>query len=124
MHDIAHTKYRAIIVAFIVLFVAILILAVWPDVRRTESETEKEKATILAKAMYQCRDGKSVYAVYVEGAVKLELSDLRARTLPQTVAGSGARYATLNGGFVFWSKGDTAFIQENNILTFTDCIRS
>ncbi|TSD06171.1 MAG: Protein of unknown function DUF2091, periplasmic [Parcubacteria group bacterium Greene0714_7] len=123
MHDIAHTKYRAIIVAFIILFVAILILAVWPDVRRTQSEAEKESATILAKEMYQCAEGKSVYAVYVEGAVRLELSDLRARTLPQTVAGSGARYATLNGSFVFWSKGDTAFIQENNVLTFTDCVR-
>lgn len=121
MHDIAHTKYRAIVVAFIILFVAILILAVWPDVRRTPADNERKGDQIIATVTYQCADGKSVHAVYTANSVQLELSDLRALTLFQTVSASGARYANANESFVFWNKGNTAFIQENNILTFTDC---
>lgn len=120
MHDIAHTKYRAIIVAFIILFVAILILAVWPDVRRAP-ENQNKSDQIIATVTYQCAGGKSVHAVYTASSVQLELSDLRALTLSQTVSASGARYANANESFVFWNKGNTAFIQENNILTFTDC---
>lgn len=121
MHDIAHTKHRAVIVAVIILFLAIAILAVWPDVRRAP-DTEKKSDQIIATVTYQCADGKSVHAVYTADSVQLELSDLRALTLPQTVSASGARYANANENFVFWNKGNTAFIQEDNTLTFTDCL--
>lgn len=124
MRAALNTKYRAVIVAFVILIVAVAILAVWPDARRTPQEAGSEIPEIIATAVYQCEGGKFIHAVYTAGSVQLELSDLRALTLPQAISASGARFATADESFVFWNKGDTAFIQENNILTFTDCIDS
>jgi membrane-bound inhibitor of C-type lysozyme len=80
--------------------------------------------------VFKCDGGKTI-AAKVEvrpkalGRVKLKLSD-RTKTLvlDQTRSGSGARYANKNETFVFWNKGDTAFITENGSTTFADCVLS
>ncbi len=40
------------------------------------------------------------------------------------MSGSGARYANKDETFVFWNKGDTAFITEgkNDNQTYSDCV--
>jgi len=120
MRATLHTKYRAVIVAFIILAVAVAILAVWPDPRQAPNGADADG--IIGTATYRCEDEKSVLATYKAGSVELELSDLRRVTLPQAASASGARYAAPDGSFVFWNKEDTAFIQEHNTLTFTDCV--
>ena len=80
--------------------------------------------TTQIQARFLCSAGKFVDATFVNGAassVDLKLSDGRALTLPQTVSGSGARYATADASFVFWNKGDTAFIEEGGKTTFDGC---
>jgi len=44
--------------------------------------------------------------------------------LPQARSGSGARYANGDESFVFWNKGDTAFIEEDGKTTYADCVTS
>ena len=76
-------------------------------------------------ALFICDAGKTVAAVFHNGArssVQLTLSDGREVTLPQTLSGSGARYANGDESFVFWNKGDTAFIEENGKTTYRGCI--
>lgn len=121
MHHITHTKHHAVLVAIVIGIIAFLILLVWPDVHPVP-KASNQSAHIIASAVYQCATGKSIHATYVAGSVQLELSDLRALTLPQAISASGARYADANEDFVFWNKGNTAFIQEHNVLTFTDCV--
>jgi len=53
--------------------------------------------------------------------VDLKLSDGRVMTLPQTMSGSGARYANAGETIVFWNKGNTAFIEEGGKTTFDGC---
>ena len=43
-------------------------------------------------------------------------------TLPQAISASGARYANSDESFVFWNKGDTAFIQEGENYTYENCL--
>lgn len=77
------------------------------------------------KAQYACTGGKTVSAAFVNGTssrVKLALSDGRTLTVPQAVSASGARYANADESFVFWNKGNTAFIQENGKMTYGDCV--
>jgi membrane-bound inhibitor of C-type lysozyme len=40
------------------------------------------------------------------------------------LSGSGARYANKDESFVFWNKGDTAFITEgaSGEETYSDCV--
>ncbi len=55
------------------------------------------------------------------GSVALTLSDGRSMTLPHTISADGGRYANAGESIVFWNTGDTAFITENNVKTYTNC---
>ncbi len=73
---------------------------------------------------YNCADGKYITATFylpADNYVRVLLSDGRALFVPHAISASGARYATPDESFVFWNKGDTAFILENNQTTYQDC---
>ena len=54
----------------------------------------------------------SIEATFYANSVNLKLSDGRSLTVPQAMSASGARYANKDETFVFWNKGDTAFVTE------------
>ena len=56
--------------------------------------------------------GKSIDATFYANSVSLKLSDGRSLMVPQAMSASGARYANKDETFVFWNKGDTAFVTE------------
>jgi len=80
--------------------------------------------TPTAFANFKCKDGKSIDASFFADKVDLKLSDGRSLSLPQVMSGSGARYANKDESFVFWNKGDTAFITEgaSGEETYSDCV--
>lgn len=45
--------------------------------------------------------------------------DGKPLTLTQTVSASGARYS--DGNYVFWSKGNSAFVERNEKIVINDC---
>ena len=73
---------------------------------------------------YKGADGKSITATFhlpEDALVDIRLNDGRTMTLAHALSASGTRYANPDESFVFWNKGTTAFIQENDIPTFSDC---
>jgi membrane-bound inhibitor of C-type lysozyme len=80
--------------------------------------------TPIATAIYKCEGNKGIDATYFPDSVELTLTDGRSMKLPQVISGSGARYANADESFVFWNKGDTAFITEgaDDAMTFEDCV--
>jgi membrane-bound inhibitor of C-type lysozyme len=78
----------------------------------------------VSVATFKCAEGKSIGAVFYDDRVDLKLSDGRMMQLPQAISGSGARYANDDESFVFWNKGDTAFVTEgpDETMTFKDCV--
>lgn len=79
----------------------------------------------MVKASFDCDGGKLITAVFYpnnDTRVDLQLSDGRALSVPKAVSASGARYATSDEKFVFWNKGDTAFITENGQNTYNNCV--
>jgi membrane-bound inhibitor of C-type lysozyme len=73
---------------------------------------------------FDCKEGKTIDAAFYSDKVDLKLSDGRSMSLPQTMSGSGIRYANADESFVFWSKGDTAFATEgaDEKQTYADCV--
>ncbi len=71
---------------------------------------------------FDCDAGKAIEAAFSKSSVQLALSDGRSMILPQTISGSGARYANPDESFVFWNKGNTAFITENGTNTYDGCV--
>jgi membrane-bound inhibitor of C-type lysozyme len=78
----------------------------------------------ISTVTFTCKDGKSIEASFYSEKVDLKLSDGRSMSLPQTMSGSGIRYANADESLVFWSKGNTAFITEGKDATptFEDCV--
>jgi membrane-bound inhibitor of C-type lysozyme len=95
----------------------------------------------VSRVSYICDAGKTIAAVYYQGAISsvvantnvppvpngsvaLTLSDNRNLTLPQTISGSGIRYANADASIVFWSKGATSFVTEgtNQTQSFANCV--
>lgn len=76
-------------------------------------------------AAFKCDGSKAVTATFYPGVdkyVDLSLSDGRKLSVPRAISASGARYANADESFVFWNKGDTAFITENGTTTFSGCL--
>lgn len=91
---------------------------------------------LIASVTYACDDSKSIAAEYYDrevvqpglgqppipgGTVVLRLSDERTLTLPQTISGSGVRYANASESIIFWNKGNTAMLQEGGEDSYKNC---
>jgi membrane-bound inhibitor of C-type lysozyme len=116
----------------------IVILGVWLWQNNKASKGNLQVPALIADIKYFCNDGKSMEVKYYQGtstpevvpgqpptptgSVDLSLSDGRQMTLPQTISGSGIRYANGDESFVFFSKGNGALVLENNLQTYFGCI--
>jgi membrane-bound inhibitor of C-type lysozyme len=106
----------------------------------TGSTTGQAGWSIEEVATYQCANNVSLKATFHKrsvkiqttpneppqptGSVTLELSDGQTLDLPQTISADGVRYADANDTFVFWSKGNSALIQQNgsSSSSYRNCI--
>lgn len=121
-----------------IIVVIIVALGVWLSLHLGQTVPAGLGAPV-ASVNYSCDAGKTIAAQYFQGAEKpgqnggppspggkvlLDLSDGRNLTLKQTVSADGTRYSDGNPqagqgqagaeSFVFWSKGKTALVLENN----------
>ena len=122
----------------IIVVIIALMLAVWFVIVHSEqSGTISTGGTLIASVSYACDAGKTITASFYDGTstpglateppipgghVVVTLSDGRTSTLPQTISADGARYANADESFIFWEKGDGAFVTENNQQTYTNCL--
>ena len=95
---------------------------------RSECERPWERYCTAAAAKvapFTCDESKTITATFYptdDKYVDLQLSDGRNMSIPHAVSGSGARYAKADESFVFWNKGNTAFVTENGTTTFSNCV--
>jgi len=111
------------------LFIAIITMLVFTgiscqDQKSWPNNTGADKATgsIINAVTFSCAGNKTIQALFFEDKAEFALSDGRHMLLLQAISASGARYANTDESFVFWTKGNTAFIEENHKTTFKDCI--
>jgi len=111
------------LVIAIILYVAVFFLGFFLGMRYENAmATARQYENGAIKAVFACPDSKAVYAEFTKNKVSLVLSDGRELNLNQTISGSGARYANSDESFVFWNKGNGAFIEENGVTTYEDCV--
>lgn len=75
-------------------------------------------------ATFVCSGEKSIIATFyprTDTYVDLRMSDGRSLSVPHAVFASGARYTNADESFVFWNKGNRAFVEENGGITYADC---
>jgi membrane-bound inhibitor of C-type lysozyme len=99
----------------------------WCEAKNSCIRQWEEYCTAAApkQAVFECEGGKSITATFYptdDAFVDLVLSDERKMSVPRAISASGARYANADESFVFWNKGDTAFITEGETTTFAGCV--
>jgi len=134
---------RRIIIAFVVVLLLVLAALWWRQAPVVQEQPSPPEQT--TQVYYACNDGKSLAATLYSGGpapavipgqpptptgrADVVLSDGRTFTLSQTLSADGVRYS--NGdpmvagdeSFVFWSKGNTALVLENNVeKSYTGCV--
>lgn len=121
-------------IGFLVVLVVLGVGWAWYTLRPAAPRSQQES---VATATYVCDSGKTITASFYKGtepppaapgepptptgSVALTLSDGRSMTLPQTLSASGVRYANADESFVFWNKGNSAFIVEGDATTYDGC---
>jgi membrane-bound inhibitor of C-type lysozyme len=124
----------------VLILVLLIIIIAYAVLKVSSSTSTPSSPTPIATVMYSCEVGKSINAVFYQGETKLPsnseqpptpsgtvdltFSDGSTMTLDQTISADGARYANADGSFVFWSKGNSALVLENNqdSSSYTGCI--
>ena len=90
----------------------------------------------MSTVRYACQQNKTIVADFYDGKssvgldgrpipggrVVVQLSDGRKFSLPQTLSASGVRYVDSSETLVFWTKGDTAFVEEAKATTYAGCV--
>ena len=92
--------------------------------QKTMTMVEGQKDIYTKTVIFKCNKAKSITATFYineDKYVDLILSDGRKLSLPRAMSASGARYAKADESFVFWNKGETAFITEKDKMTFENC---
>lgn len=83
------------------------------------------QAQDAAVQTYQCSPSEKIVVKTVPGSqpptLDVTLPDGRAVTLPQAQSASGSKYS--NGAITFWSKGNTALVEEGGDAKWRDCVK-
>jgi membrane-bound inhibitor of C-type lysozyme len=125
------------------LIILVVALAVFGSVAYVATQNAAKPApgapAPIASVIYRCDGGKTIAVDYYQGettppakpgmpptpggSVALALSDGRNMTLPQTISADGMRYANADESFIFWGKGNGAFVMEGNTMTYQNCVQ-
>lgn len=131
MQTKTHEHHTFANIIHILYFVGFCILAfsvwtLWNTVQMIQTKQQSPASPTITNVKYACNDEKTIQATYFNNTVELQLSDERNLLLMQGISGSGIRYTNSDESITFWSKGDTAFIEEGptDTLTYNNCVQT
>jgi membrane-bound inhibitor of C-type lysozyme len=79
--------------------------------------------TSIVSVNYACDANKKIQATFYDQKVEISLPDGKNLLLIAALSGSGVRYTNWDESVTFWSKGNTAFIEEGpaDTITYANC---
>lgn len=111
------------------LWSVLAVVALWFIAVFLSNFAVRQAALMRKTVTFACDEGKQIGATFYIGDdkfVDLVLSDGRSLSVPHAISASGARYANADESFVFWNKGDGAFITEGlgseATTTYANCV--
>jgi membrane-bound inhibitor of C-type lysozyme len=129
MND-SHKGIWAILAIILLVVLAIALVYAFSGSSQQPTPQPETSTTQNIQTIFACDGGKSINAVFMNAttatttgnSVQLALSDGRQMTLAQAISADGARYANQDESFVFWNKGNGAFITEDGTTTYDNCV--
>jgi len=100
-------------------------LSVIETVRVTPPAAMPSAFDTAAGVLFECKNDRALKAEFVERNVRLALSDGRMVLLPKIVSTEGEiRYANTDGSFVFKNTENIVFVEEDGVITYSNCAAS
>ena len=117
-----YSQLTAIILFVAIWYVGFCVGRYWVSPGR--QGTDAPHTGVVNAAVFRCDMPKDSFisSVFYSDRVSLTLSNGRRITLPHALSADGARYANADESFVFWNKGNTAFVTENGTTTYDGCV--
>jgi membrane-bound inhibitor of C-type lysozyme len=76
----------------------------------------------ITSVSYSCAGGATVQAQFFDDKAELSLGDGRSMLLMQGLSADGVRYTNSDESVTFWTKGNTAFLEEDGETTINNCV--
>jgi membrane-bound inhibitor of C-type lysozyme len=115
---------KSIIWAIVIILIVVALIIILSSYNNQPAPVSNTSEKTTDNVIYYCNEGiiNASYSTSTSStsSVSLTLQNGNIIVLSQTISGSGIRYE--NNGTVFVSKGDNAFLTQNNIDTYTNCI--
>mgnify|MGYP003861692637 CR=1 FL=1 len=103
-----------------------LINAHAPDTALTQesaSEATDQLIDPVTPYTYVCAAGRTFVArIETTGTRAALIVSDKTLIVSHTLSASGARYATGDARVIFWTKGTSAFIEEDGVVTYDKCV--
>ncbi len=117
-----YSQIIAIVIFVAVFFVGFFFGKKYESSRSVISGWAPPRSSVVASASFTCSAGKSIQAVFLTTGAEVTLSDGRSENLTQAESADGGRYTNSDESFVFWTKGNGAFVTENGVTTYVNCV--
>ena len=113
---------RALIISSILILLGLSAFYLYKKFSPKIPIVEQPVNEVINNVTFNCASSKNIQAIFYKDKVDITLSDGRNMILPQVISASGARYSNADDSFIFWNKGDGAFIEEGGKATFVECL--
>jgi membrane-bound inhibitor of C-type lysozyme len=94
------------------------------DVIEDDSVIEEDQVVQdLESTSFVCADNKTINAEFNDAndIVTLNLSDDGELVLARSASGSGTRYINRDETIIFWNQGESSYLEEDGVETYTNC---
>lgn len=93
---------------------------------QAQYQSSQMAQTNIQNASYKCDGGKTINSLFFDNKAELTLSDGRNLLLMQGISADGVRYTNSDESITFWTKGNTAFVQEGptDTTTYQNCVET
>lgn len=104
-------------------FIAVVVtgLSVMYTNMSPKSSQGTDTSTNITSATYTCDGGATIQAQFFDDKAEVMLPNDTTLLLMQGISASGVRYTNSDESITFWTKGNTAFIEEGNTTTYNNC---
>lgn len=112
-------------IGLIVIGAAVIVLAYLGWMMNNEVNQLKMNAkdsSQINSVSYACAGGATVQAQFFDDKAELSLGDGRSMLLMQGLSADGVRYTNGDESVTFWTKGNTALLEEGDETTINNCV--
>lgn len=104
-----------------VVVIAYFLWSLFQEVQQMKMSAATDSPQINSVS-YACAGGATIQAQFFNNTAELTLGDGRSFLLSQGIAASGVRYTNSDESITFWTKGNTAFLQEGKEISINNCV--